>query len=312
MNTPTSQPRKARFHREPADNFRLQKRDREIIRHVYEYRFLTSEHIIKLLGGSRQGILRRLHYLYHGGYLDRPKAQLKREGNFPLVYALGNKGVDLIAADLGLITPRVDWTTKNREAKPMFLEHTLMVSDIMLSIELSAKKARGVEFVGAEEIIERRPVKPETLQGNKELAWRVTVKKERNYTYHIIPDNAFGLHFPTERETSYFFLEADRSTMPVTRHNLFKTSFYKKLLGYWESWHQGLFKDNFHFRNPRVLTVTLSEERIRSMIKANKEIDPRHDGLRMFLFTTLDKFSAGNPLKEIWTNGRGEPASLLD
>ena len=43
----------------------------------------------------------------------------------------------------------------------------------------------------------------------------------------------FGLSFPGRpQETKYFFLEADRGTMPVVRTDLRRTSFLRKFLSY--------------------------------------------------------------------------------
>ena len=54
----------------------LTQRDRQTVRRVFEHRFLRSTHLLSLLPGSRQQILRRLQFLYHHGYLDRPRAQI--------------------------------------------------------------------------------------------------------------------------------------------------------------------------------------------------------------------------------------------
>jgi hypothetical protein len=70
-------------------------RDQRILRHVRRHRFLNSEQILRLIGGSRAAVLRRLHLLFHHGYLDRPKAQIRHfepKLNRPLVYALAKKG----------------------------------------------------------------------------------------------------------------------------------------------------------------------------------------------------------------------------
>src|SRR5437016_5148952 len=48
----------------------------------------------------------------------------------------------------------------------------------------------------------------------------------------VIPDRVFALEYADQydqMQRAYFFLEADRGTMPVTRHTLSQTSFYRKL-----------------------------------------------------------------------------------
>jgi hypothetical protein len=48
----------------------LTDRDRNIIRQIYRHRLLRSSQIVALVGGSRQQVLRRLHLLFHHGYVD--------------------------------------------------------------------------------------------------------------------------------------------------------------------------------------------------------------------------------------------------
>jgi hypothetical protein len=269
------------------------------------------------LEGGRQGILNRLKLLFHAGYLDRPKAQGSREGNFPLIYALGNKGAELVACDFDLALGSVDWTTKNREAKPVFLEHTLGVAHFMVSVELACRKASTLEFIRPEEVIGKRFIVPKT--GDKALSWKVEAKRgERRIAYSMVPDNVFGWTLSEDSgrtRAAYFFLEEDRATMPIRSANLGRSSFYKKMVGYFESWKSDLFQKNFGFKNPRVLTLTSSNERIKSMVGAGKELDPRGKGLRMFLFTPARTFDLKAPekiLEKVWINGRGERVGLLD
>ncbi len=73
----TTTRRKKRFVRDSSVSLQLTDRDIKIIKLVYQCRFISSDCIIGLLGGSRKGILNRLHLLFHhAGFLDRPKAQI--------------------------------------------------------------------------------------------------------------------------------------------------------------------------------------------------------------------------------------------
>ena len=101
MSSKNPSKRKPRYRRVPSVGFRLQERDREIIKHVFKHRFLNSNHIVALIGGTRQPILRRLHGLFHAGYLARPLEQIRpyKRGSDPMVYGLGNAGADLLAEE---------------------------------------------------------------------------------------------------------------------------------------------------------------------------------------------------------------------
>jgi hypothetical protein len=318
----TTQQRKPRYRRVREIPFRLQERDAEIIQQIYRHRFLTSEHIAALLDGSQQGILRRLHKLYHAGYLDRPPEQIRpyKSGSDPMVYGLGNKGAELLSERFHIPKTKVDWTSKNREVKTVFLAHTLQTANFMVCLELACRAKKGVELITPETIWQQMP---EAIRNRKNpYGWKVEMKathhgKDLDLSFGMVPDKVLGLYFPQDqpgRNRAFFFLEADRSTMPIKSADMFRTSFYKKMLGYWHSWQQGLFEKTFPFKSARVLTITKSQERIQSMVAIGKELDPKGKGLRMFLFATEKQFSLKTPeaiLDQTWTNGRGEAVSLL-
>jgi len=272
--------RRARFEREPLPRFRLTERDLEILRAVYRHRLLSSGHLVSLAGGSPQRVLRRLQSLFHHGYLDRPRAQLDwySEGSKPLVYALGRKGAKAIGRAGGR------WTQKNRELGRGFLHHTLAVADALVSIELACRETGGPKFVPEEDL---RASLPATAHpdGNP-FRMRVSFRyRGRRETLGIIPDGVFALRYSDRssgRETDYFFLEADRGTMPVTRKNLLRTSLARKYLAYHAAWKQGLHARLFGLPNFRVLIVTTTEARRRNLERALPEV--LGSGKRLFVF----------------------------
>src|SRR5439155_16929727 len=104
-----SSERLPRFVRQPRamPEFQITERDEEILKIVARHRFATSAQVSALIaamfsGSSEQTILRRLQYLFHTGYVSRPKAQVDTYkaggGSRPSVYAVGNKGIDHLAA----------------------------------------------------------------------------------------------------------------------------------------------------------------------------------------------------------------------
>src|ERR1043166_4938907 len=139
-----------RFNRvSSAGVIQITDRDKEILRLVHRHRFLRSSHILSLLGGSAQQILRRLKLLYHHGYLERPRAQLDyyhKGGSREIVYGLNNKGARLINQELGHSSREISWAEKNRSIGRMFLEHALLVSDVMVAIELACRHS-GIRFL---------------------------------------------------------------------------------------------------------------------------------------------------------------------
>jgi hypothetical protein len=114
----------------------------------------------------------------------------------------------------------------------------------------------------------------------------------------------FALEFNhSDQPPAYFFLEAGRGTMPVSRQNLSRSSFQRKLFAYHATWNQGLHKTRFGFPGFRVLTVTTSTERMQGMIDACGELEGGHG---LFLFTEISRLLESNLLTSLWTTSRGE------
>src|ERR1043166_6750671 len=216
-----------RFQRTPGiAPMQLTARDRDIIRHVHRHRFLRSSHIVALTNGSPQQTLRRLQLLFHHGYLERPRAQIDyfhRSGSCPLVYGIGSKGASLLRREIA--AQPIDWQTKNRSIGRVFLEHAVLTADVMVAIELACRHGRARVLSGDE-----LPV-PQATRQSESIQWSVNIGNRMKLG--IIPDRVFGLEFPgqpEDRRRAFYFLEADRATMPVVRQSLAQSSFYRKLL----------------------------------------------------------------------------------
>ncbi len=263
----------------------LTARDREIIRYVFAHRFLRSTHIHDLIGGSRQQLLRRLQRLYHHGYLERPRAQIDyfhQGGSQSMVYGLGHTGAALLKRELNLPFHRLDWGEKNQEVKRIFLEHALMTADVMVAFELACRRHGGVRLISADEL----SLPAGTRKVREPFRWHVTIRQKINLGAQ--PDRIFALEFP-DRTRAYFFLEADRATMPVMRPNFEQSSFYRKLIAYEATWTQNIHRSRFGFNRFRVLTVTTSAERMKHLIEVSRQLE-RGQGL--FLFTDLASLAA--------------------
>lgn len=261
-----------RFKRSPEiPAFQLTARDREILHHVHRHRFLRSDHLTALTAGSSQQVLRRLQRLYHHGYLERPRCQIDyyhKSGSRRIAYGLGNKGAAWLKQEQSLPFDKLDWKRKNRVGR-LFLEHALLVSDIMASVELACRKRPDVRVLSADDL--------EMVDAREPFQWNVNIG---NHRCGIIPDKVFGLEFNGER--CWYFLEADRATMPITRSDMSQTSFQRKLLAYEMTWTQKIHQKDFGIHRFRVLTVTTNSERVISMIAACKKLK---SGRGLFLFT---------------------------
>ena len=279
----------------------LTERDRTIIRLVHRHRFLSSRQIIALIGDSSLQMLRRLKLLYHHGFLERPRAQLQyyhTPGTRPIVYGVSAKSVMLLKQKLG---DSQLWSEKNRTVGQVFLEHALLVSETMVSIELACRK-HGIRLLYEDEL--DLPVDKQPFQ------WRVKIQGGMNVG--VIPDRVFAIEYKNQTgqvERAYFFLEADRGTMPVVRNQLAQTSFRRKLLTYEATWENKVHQRHLGIKRFRVITVTTVAARVQSLLLACSQLKRGH-GLFLFADTSALKKDLFSP---VWRNGKtGELSPLLD
>jgi hypothetical protein len=293
-----------RFRRvAPVAPIQLTARDHEILRLIHRHRFLRSHQIIALIGGSVQHLSRRLQLLFHHGYLERPRAQIQyyeRNGSQPIAYGLGNKGGALLLQEPGLTVNADSWSEKNHAIGRVYLEHTMLVSDVMVSLELACRK-RGVRLLYEDQLDLPKIKQP--------FQWRVKIAG--GMRLGVIPDRVFALEFQDQvgqMQRAHFFLEADRGTMPVVRTGLAQTSFFRKLLAYEATWTSKVHQRHLGIPRFRVLTVTTSTSRVTSLLEACSRLKRGHG---LFLFAD-QSFFGKDLLSAIWRSGKtGELASLL-
>lgn len=96
------------------------------------------------------------------------------------------------------------------------------------------------------------------------------------------------LRWPESRSSTgapsrvYFFVEADRGTIPIFREGLKLSSFARKLRGYAETWQQNIHRKRFGFDRFRVVTVTNTTQRAEHLAAAAKKLKVPPG---LFLFT---------------------------
>jgi hypothetical protein len=155
-------------------------------------------------------------------------------------------------------------------------------------------------------------VADKTTGERRPFRWKVTLTNRLKLG--VVPDRVFALDFKDQSGTAnraFFFLEADRATMPVIRKNLSQTSFYRKLLAYEATWSQSIHQTQFGFHRFRVLTVTTSAARVRSLVEACSKLK-RGQGLFLFADRTVLEKPA-QIFSPIWqTAGGSKTVSLLD
>ena len=214
-------------------------------------------------------------------------------GSLPLAYALGSAGSRELTAPTAP-RPRHD----NSSVKHLYLEHTLLVAEVMLAFEQASRAP------GAPRLLTEGDLAPgENPTATFHWSSTVTHAGDRKRV-GIVPDRRFALESPATGERVLYFIEADRATMPVTRRTLHQSSFLRKLLAYEATWAQDVHRDRFKCDRFRVLTVTSSPQRALSLAAA---CDALTRGRGLFLFTDADALRASPDVFSYpWRNAHGE------
>lgn len=305
----------SKLKRKPARAIRLTHRDKDIILALHCYRFLTTQHLQKLTGTeSRWGMNSRLRLLYDHKYVDRPHAQkalYSHSDKRPVIYALGNKGLEFVKGRYSLFkTSKQYQTEKNRRVRERYIEHTLGISDFMVSIEMMCRNSERYELIEPQMILNRSLV--QTQRSRYPFRWKTRIKHSgESYEIAIAPDYVFGIKDREKNTERFYFVEIDRGTMPVTRRDMSQTSFQRKILSYADTYERGLVKRRFGMNGFQVLTVTTSEAKIKAIQDAIANLTNKPFSANTFLFSTKGGDQAHFPFYSNWQNSKGNPSDII-
>jgi hypothetical protein len=170
--------------------------------------------------------------------------------------------------------------------------------------------------------IMREIAPPETRANPRPYHWPVSVRPSARWqgreaaTLYVIPDKIFGirnLELPEGRNRKFFFLEADRGTMPVVRAGLDKSSLLRKLIGYGFTYADGLHRQFYGLPNFRVLAVVPARQRIHSIIEAHRQYTEKLMPAALCLLADRSGLLAGDDFFAYqWLDAAGEPHRLLE
>ncbi|MEI9966956.1 MAG: replication-relaxation family protein [Candidatus Moraniibacteriota bacterium] len=204
----------------------------------------------------------------------------------------------------GSASSKLSWGEKNRAVGRIFLEHALLVSEVMVALELACRQSGSIRLISEEELFQEK-----AIEVRSPFQWRVKIQGSGNLG--VVPDRVFALEFPDEKGKNriHFFLEADRGTMPVKRRHLYQTSMYRKFLAYEATWSQSIHQKKFGFNRFRVLTVTASATRVKSLVEACAGLKRGH-GLYLFADRTILE-KPESILSTTWSTGRRDETTTL-
>jgi protein involved in plasmid replication-relaxation len=270
--------RKRRFVRETPNPFQLTDRDITIVRLVAQHRFLRSTHLSDLSQAPHKKICDRLTSLFHAGYLDRPRAQFDhyREGggSSPIVYALGNRGAQLLIHRDQLEASDVDWARKNHVAGCQFIQHTLAIADVRVALQRAIRERPGFQLLEPKQLLETAPA--ETRRRERPWTWRSKVHYgDTTIELGVAPDYPSAIQYRDGRFRA-FLVECDRGTMPVDRANLMQTSLKRKFLAYAAAKRADLHQRQFGWNAFRVLLITTNKQRVDNVLATIRECVHEH------------------------------------
>lgn len=245
----------------------LTERDVQLILGVYQYRVLRREQIQELFFPSKNTANERLKRLYQHGFLERRWLPVEYgQGTSQAMYLLAERGVDVVAQQLGIDRGAVDWRESYNRVGALFLEHLLLVNQVRIAFSLAAERA-GFS-------IERWSTEEE-LKATRDFV-QITPAGGTQRRVAVIPDGYFLLNLGDKR--AHFFLEVDRATEANKR-------WAQKIQAYLVYTESGKYSERYGTRSLRVLTVTTGEKRLANLKRATEEVG----GGPMFWFTTFEQ-----------------------
>lgn len=205
--------------------------------------------------GKAQGYTtRRLMELERkpNGYVFKPEGQ---RGNYNanyrhIFYDITPKGVALLL-ERGFVTENEALLRRKLKGRgqPSEFFHDALTAHITNSIALGA----GERFISTYEALAKTPD-----------AQRYSKRPITFAEYGVTPDAVFGIRY-AGGSASFFAVEADLATEPIHRREK-GSSFARKIAAYSKLFKDKAYRKVFGFPNLRVLTVTVSERRMRSML----------------------------------------------
>jgi len=245
--------------------------DQEILRYCHELRFCTIDHLAALTGRRRQALNLRLNQLIAEKYIHRYRFP---NPNHKHIYSIGSQGYRHLAFN-GAIRPQdVPARLRTAELKPLFLDHTLLISNIHAALILASQVT---------------PNRLADWREGKQLYESVTFYEDgRKIRLPVCPDAFFQINCSAQFETRFAFaLEADRGT---TTHR----TFGNKLKAYEHFLKQNRQLGAYGVPWFRVVTITLTQKRADHLANLAGHSVPV-PFKKYFLFASWESFTLESP-----------------
>jgi len=114
--------------------FQLTDNDRDLIRVVYEHRFLHIEHLSALVNRSYKKVHGRLFKLVENRFLARIEFRFQKH-----IYVIGRVGIDVLVEQGIASRELIEFRLRHQELKELFLRHQLLLVDLRCILELACR-----------------------------------------------------------------------------------------------------------------------------------------------------------------------------
>lgn len=282
-----SNKRQSRHKRSSSQNqIILQKRDIEILKAVFQFRYLTRsqiQNLFEMKSVTRVNI--RLRKLYDNKFLDRYyKPTLV--GSSEAIYTIGLNACDIVAESVNLSTEEIKRRRRlDQIAKSKFLEHNLKVNDFRIGLQNDVNSNSGIEL---NKWFDARDceVKFKYRHSGKET------------TSSIKPDGYCEVLY--QKKLYSFYVEIDLST---SSHSKIK----EKLDNYYQFKNKNLFKQKYGREAFYVLIITKTGKRADNLHQLSNQYTSD-----IFWLTSFDKLSDNILFGKIWKrSGQSEVRGLF-
>jgi hypothetical protein len=258
----------------------LTDRDKEILTRIWEDRMLFTSQIGRIFFRGKTGANIRLRKLWENRYLDRYfLPTLMFHGSTEAIYMPGKKGVDIVAAMLGVERTEIARGMSYLKQKVrthsflLSLDHILAVADFRIAFAEAAEDHPDVSLEGWI---------PERMCEDSYRFWRAGEKVAGK----LRPDGYCQCQYGEKRYS--FFVEVDLGTMSGK-------AFEHKVQRYLDYSESGRYQQRFGVRYFRALVATTGTQRLINLKGTTEQLTES-----IFWFTTLDQVWRGKVFDRIW------------
>lgn len=275
---------------------RLTDRDIKTVKAINDFRVMRQDQVERLLYPSKTTAQRRLWLLWQHGYLKRTFLPIMTGvQTSPILYLVDKRGMELLQSNFNYIKEQLRYSRK-KQVSSRFLEHTLGLAEVRLSVELSCQQNQFaiVEWQDEKEI--KSDYDRVDLRGRRAVA--------------ILPDAYFRIQINNQDKTAvflHFFVEYDRGGEQLSY-------FRRKVQAYSIYFQSGKCVDRYGTNRIRVLTITEGgvTRKGRGRHKSVQDIAKEIRAKNWFWFASLEDVIKEDFLtSSIWEQADGEKSSSL-